>query len=142
MAIPTAAQLVANWKRGMQSAGAKYTAGVNAVTESPMDKAASPQSRQKYAQSTQQAAVDGGRMETGLRRTTLDSWKRAAAGVGAANLVTGAQKGEPKLAAKAQQLVDAQRAAKDAAANATGIAGKVLASVNAMRAAFGKPPMS
>lgn len=141
MAIPSAAQLVSNWQAGMARAGPKYAAGINAVTESPMEKAANPAALQKYAIATQAASVPGGRMETGLRGVSLQQWKSQAAGVGATNLVTGAQKGAPKLAAKAQQLIGAYTSAKAAAAGVTGTSAKVMASINAMRAAFGKSPL-
>ena len=142
MAIPNAQQLVANWQAGLQRAGPKYAAGINAVTESPMAKAAAPQSLQKYAMNTQAASVPGGRMEQGLNSVSLAQWKTQAAGVGATNLVTGATKGAPKLAAKAQQLIGAYTAAKSAAAGVQGTSAKVMASINAMRAAFGKTPLA
>lgn len=80
-------------------------------------------------------------MEQGLNAVSLQQWKSQAAGVGAANLVTGAQKGAPKLQAKAAQLIAAQQAGSQAAAAVQGTSAKVMANINAMRAAFGKTPL-
>lgn len=142
MAIPTAQQLVANWQRGMAAAGPKYTAGINAVQSNPAEAASTPEALAKYQAATSAAGAPGGRMQQGLSKVTLQSWKAAASGVGATNLVTGAQKGAPKLAAVAPQLIAAQQAAKTAAAGVTGTSAKVMASINAMRAAFGKTPLA
>ena len=80
------AAMVKRWKDGMSNAAAKMKEGVEAVTESPMEKAAA--NVQKYEQGVRDA-VNSGRYERGLRGTSLGDWKKAMTGKGASNMATG-----------------------------------------------------
>lgn len=138
----SAQQILSNWSAGVQGAGAKYTAGVQAVTENPAAKASTPDALAAYAAGTAAAAAPGGAMQTGLAGVTLGSWQQACATVGARNLTTGAQKGSPKYSAWLQSKgYAAMQQAKAAAAAITGPKGdgramaRFQAAMNAMKAA-------
>lgn len=85
-----------NWQRGMAGSGEKFKAGVQAVTESPMEKAALAVDRQVAG--VQRAAMEG-KTQARLRAVPLDSWKRDMLEKGAQRVAAGAAVAEPKVAA-------------------------------------------
>lgn len=113
------AQMAAAWKQGMGSAGAKYTAGINKVTESPMAKAATPEAMQRYVDGVQRS-VSSGKRAAALNASPLSTWKTNATTFGASNLAQGAQKGHPKYMAQAQKWAPILAQASQAAAAVTG----------------------
>ena len=60
--------------------------GVNAVTESPTEKAAAKADKMKTRLIE---AIDSGKWQAGLRRVTLDDWKKKMLNVGIARISTG-----------------------------------------------------
>lgn len=64
-------QVSSNWNKGMKGAVPKMQAGVNAVTDSPMERAAA--NVDAYVQGV---AASADRYVAGLRKTTLADWKR------------------------------------------------------------------
>lgn len=112
-------QMAAAWKAGMGSAGAKYTAGINKVTESPMAKAATPEAMQRYQDGVMRSIANGKRVAS-LNASPLSTWKQNATTFGASNLSQGAAKGAPKYAAQAQKWAPILASASQAAAAVTG----------------------
>lgn len=99
MPLPTPQEAMEKWQRRMSASGQDVTNGVNAVTESPMEKAAAKvddwiagvqNARQKY--------VDG------LRGTSLQEWKRRMIEVGVPRMQQGASAAGPKVLAAYQSL--------------------------------------
>lgn len=89
------------WAQRASNAAGDYKAGVNDVTENPMDKAAaavdtwqrrvsSPEARSKFV--------------SNLQGRPISDWKSAATGKGAQNYVTGVQAAESKMTAFAQDV--------------------------------------
>jgi hypothetical protein len=103
--VATAEMAATNWAAGMGSASAvtKYKQKIQAVSESPMAKAASPAAQQKYLNRTQ-LAVSSGRMAQRLNAVSLSAWQSQAINIGAMNLANGARKGQAKYSAAAQKL--------------------------------------
>lgn len=109
-----ASAILDKWKSGMAGASKAYQDGVNAVTESPMQKAA--QNLDK-AVANYSARVADGTMAAKLNAVSIGTWKSQCA-IGASKLSTGAQKGSAKMGrfiANAIPMWQAQRAAADAA---------------------------
>jgi len=134
-----------NWANAMASPNtqSKYTQGVQAVTQSPNAAAASPSATAKYATATANA-VSSGRLAAANNSVSLSTWQQAAT-AGATALATGAAKGKARQLAAATKLQGAWQAARDAAnaipsdGTLATAAQKVMASMQAMRAAVGKP---
>lgn len=82
------------WVTGMQGAGAKYTAGVQAVKVSPGQLASAAASR--WAANVAQAQA---KFAQNTAKVTLSSWQEAAVNKGAPRLGTGATAAQPKFAA-------------------------------------------
>lgn len=143
--VKTAQQANANWASAMASpqASQKYTQGVQAVTVSPNQMAATPQAVAKYQQATA-AAVASGRMAAANNAVPLDRWKQAAA-QGASRLASGASNGKQKQLAAAQKMQVGWQAARDAAdaipsdGTLATAGAKVMAAMAAMKQAAGKP---
>jgi hypothetical protein len=144
--VKSAAQIAQNWSAAMQAptTAQKYAAGVNAVTQSPMAAAATPAAQQKYLASVT-AAVNNGHMAAQLNATPLQTWKTNASSTASTSFAKGASKGMPKMTAAMQRMQPGYQAASDAAAaipndgTATSISSKVIAAINAMKTAAGKP---
>jgi hypothetical protein len=115
--VKSASAILQAWQNAMASPATaqKYTAGVNAVTDSPTAKAASADAQQRYIQGTQ-AAVSSGRMASALNAVSLSQWKQQATNVGASRLASGAQKGASKYQAALQKWQPIYQQASDAAA--------------------------
>lgn len=84
----TPEQAADKWSRRTQGAVADYTAGVQAVTESPM--AAAAASEQKMLQNLMES-VNSGRWKEALLNVSLADWKDAAATKGSQRLAAGVQ---------------------------------------------------
>jgi hypothetical protein len=93
MAIDASAAATA-WKTSMQTAATKYTAGVNKVTQSPMQAAAA--NAAGYIQGVTDA-VNNGKYVKGLNRVSLSDWKTAATQKGAQRLASGATAAADKV---------------------------------------------
>lgn len=94
MPMPTPAQAATNWANGMSGASAKMTAGINAVTSSPMDAAANASDR--YLMGIQKA-VSSGKWQAGLRKVSTQDWKDAMINKGVPRVASGAQAAKPKM---------------------------------------------
>lgn len=90
----TAADAAKAWSDGFSAAGTKYTAGINAVTIAPGQLAAAQ--KNAYVANVQASANI---WAAKVAAVDLNTWKNAAATVGAQRLATGATKGAPKMAA-------------------------------------------
>lgn len=134
MARKTAAQMAANWVKGMQSPAASqnYKDAMQALTVNPMELAA--QNLDKAAANFAQA-VSSGRMAAKLRGVSMSAYK-AACVVGAGRLASGATKGAPKQAAAAQRLQSVYDGMKQASMASGGTPGqKAAAAVDFLVAA-------
>jgi hypothetical protein len=82
------------WVNGMQGAGSKYTAGVEAVKVAPGQLAAA----RSQLWATQVANAQQ-KFAANVAKVTLQQWQAAASSKGAARLGTGATAAQPKFAA-------------------------------------------
>lgn len=82
------------WVNGMQSAGPKYTAGVNAVKIAPGQLASA-----KSDFWASQVAAAKSKFAANVAKVSLSAWQEAAANKGAARLGTGATAAQPKFVA-------------------------------------------
>jgi hypothetical protein len=94
--MPTPQQAAENWASAMAQSGQKMQAGVQAVTESPMQKAIAAIPRQ--VQGVIRAAQDG-TTAAGLGRVSLEQWKRLMIDKGVARVASGAAAAKSKFAA-------------------------------------------
>jgi hypothetical protein len=99
----TAQQITANWANGLKQNISKIQAGVNAVTESPMEKAASQQDKMLRGIT---AAVSSGRWAAGLRSVSLADWKTKTTTKIASSLSTGVDNAVQKHQRFAGYLVE------------------------------------
>lgn len=95
-------QYADRWESGMNSSVQKMVAGVQAVTESPTQKAA--QNSDKWLQGIQRAHANG-RYVNGCNRVTVDEWKRVTSAKIQTNLTAGVSAAKPKVVAVAGQLI-------------------------------------
>lgn len=79
-------QVSDHWNTGMKGSVTKIQQGVDSVTESPMEAAASQQEKMKVKLI---AAIDNGSWARGLRAVDLNSWKQRTKSKVASNLGTG-----------------------------------------------------
>jgi hypothetical protein len=94
MPMPTAQQAAQNWARGMSNASERIRQGVNAVTVNPAQKAIAAIPR--MVDGIQRAAADG-RIQRGLARVTLESWREDFLSKGMPRIAAGAQTAVPKM---------------------------------------------
>ncbi len=92
MQSPT--ELARKWAKNLGSAGESIKAGVNAVTESPTAKAA--RQVDAYQQGVLRSVADG-KYQAGLRRVTLEDWRKAMLEKGAPRVAAGASAAIPKM---------------------------------------------
>lgn len=92
----------AKWRQRISNSVQAVKDGVNAVTESPMEKAA--QAKDRYVAGVMRAA-ESGRYEDGLRSVSLATWKKLTADKGAGRIATGAQEAETKMRDFYQQFL-------------------------------------
>jgi hypothetical protein len=117
----------------------KYKNGINATTVNPMAEAASDAAMTKYEQNVM-ASVTSGYRRNKLMAADPGQWKTNAI-AGAAGLGSGAQKKKAKFLRAMQTMAPAYQAASQAAHAVTGIQAKVMAAINALRTAAGKPTL-
>lgn len=89
-----AQQVVQRWADRGSASGDTVRAGVNAVTESPMEKAAAAKDR--WLQGVQRAAQNG-KYENNLRAVSLQDWKTAMLNKGIPNMQNGYAQGKAKF---------------------------------------------
>lgn len=94
--VKTGQEFAQNWSKNLEGSEKKILAGVSAVTESPMEKAAA--SVDRWRAGVIKAADDGAFVD-GLRSVSLDTWKRNFQTKGVQNLRTGIKSAEPKVVA-------------------------------------------
>lgn len=92
----TPSQIAAKWARNTAGSTESVKAGVMAVTQSPMEKAA--QNLDKAAMNYQ-AAVSSGRMGKALRAVSLADWQQAMIEKGVQRIASGTQRAVPKMEA-------------------------------------------
>ena len=88
------ADVAQRWANNLSAAGQKIKDGVNAVTESPMAKAAARQDA--WVQGVQRARDDGS-YAAGLNKVSLSDWKTAMINKGIPRIGTGATSAVPKM---------------------------------------------
>jgi hypothetical protein len=94
MAMPTASDAAARWAQNLGASGARYTAGVQAVTVAPGQLAA--RAGQRWLANTQAALP---RFTKNSAAVGLGDWQNAAVTKGAPRLASGAQAAQPKMEA-------------------------------------------
>jgi hypothetical protein len=94
--MATAQQVVDKWLRNAGGASQSYREAVQAVTESPMERAAAKANEWQAAVSDPRTRE---RFVSGLRRVNLEEWKRKAAEVGANRYAQGIQAASSKFRA-------------------------------------------
>lgn len=102
----TPQQIAEKWSRRLTQSTADIERGVNAVTESPMEKAIAKKDKaiQNY-----QAAMNSGKWEAGLRRVSLQQWKNDTINKGIQRITAGANAAQPKVAAFMGELLPYQQ---------------------------------
>ena len=101
----TPASAAAKWSSRLQGSTSEIRAGVEAVTESPMDKAAD--AVDKYAEGVRRA-VEIGKFVNRLRATPLSVWKSNTLEKGINRIAAGAQAAEGKMESFFTQLLPFQ----------------------------------
>ena len=98
----SASQFADKWAQGMQGAGPAITAGVMGMTTNPAQVAATaiPKMRANFL-----AAVDSGRVASGLGRVTLTQIQQAMIQKGIPNIMNAVTTAKPKVAAFAAVLL-------------------------------------
>lgn len=94
MAMKNPATVAKQWADRLGASGQKIREGVEAVQESPMEKAAAR--TDAWVQGVQRARDDGS-YERGLRSVTLAQWKQAMIDKGLNRIGSGAQAAVPKM---------------------------------------------
>ena len=87
---------------GVRNNVEKIRSGIDAVTDSPMEKAAGK--KDKWLSGIQQAAADG-KWERGLKRVSLSDWKEAFKGKGVQNMQTGIAAARGKMVEFAKEFI-------------------------------------
>lgn len=94
MAMLNSQAIAAKWRKNLAAAGPDMTAGVNAVTESPMAKAVR---QQDALLSNFTEAVTSGKWARNTGRVSLETWRDRYIKVGVPRIVSGAAAGEDKM---------------------------------------------
>jgi hypothetical protein len=105
------------WAENLTRAKPSIRAGVQAVTQSPTQKAAA--AVDKYREGVIRA-VDNGSFVAGCNRVTLQEWKDKMINKGLANLETGVREGESRMAAFMAKAAPYFKQAKEAASQVEG----------------------
>lgn len=87
-------QAADKWSRNLGAATTAIQQGVNNVTTSPTEKAA--RNVEAYAAGVQRAVADG-KYVAGLRRVSLEEWKRSMLEKGIQRIASGASAAKPKM---------------------------------------------
>jgi len=102
MAKLTAAEFQAKHATRLKAAVEDMRTGIKRVTESPTEKAANKQDKM-LANLT--AAVSSGKWAAGLKRVSLEEWKRKAADIGVNRVAAGIDAAKAKVVAFAEELL-------------------------------------
>ncbi len=111
MAKLTAAEFQDKHARRLKAAVEDVRKGIDKVTESPTEKAAQKQDKML---SNLTAAVQSGKWAKGLKRVSLEDWKKKARDVGVNRIAAGIDAAKDKVISFAEQLlpyIDRQKAA-------------------------------
>jgi len=103
------ADIGAKWARNLGSAGQSIQQGVAAVQVNPAQQAAA---QADVAKRNYNKAIDDGKWQAGLARTTLQGWQAAMVKKGIPRIAEGAAQAQSKMTAFMQQLLPAVEAAK------------------------------
>lgn len=102
--IPSAADAAQRWSQGFGAAGARWAAGVEAVTVAPGQLAAAAQ--QRYLTGVQQSA---NKWASRVASVSLAQWKQQAVSKGQSRLAGGAQSGMAKYQARIAAVLEAEK---------------------------------
>lgn len=102
MAKLTPAEFQAKHATRLKAAVEDMRRGIDRVTESPTDKAASKQDKML---TNLTAAVSSGKWAAGLKRVSLDEWKRKARDVGVNRVAAGIDAAKDKVVSFAEALL-------------------------------------
>lgn len=102
MARLTAQEFQDKHSRRLKAAVEDVRRGIDRVTESPTDKAAAKKDKMLMNLT---AAVNSGKWEAGLKRVSLDDWKRKARDVGVNRIAAGIDAAKDKVIDFAAQLL-------------------------------------
>lgn len=91
----TGTDAAAKWARNITNSVPDIRAGVESVTESPTEKAASKSRDWQTAMTAERTRT---RFEAGLRRVDLATWKKRTIDKGVARIGSGAEAAKPKMA--------------------------------------------
>lgn len=92
--MPSPADVAAKWAKNLSQSTPAITAGIQRVTDSPMEAAARQQDA--YVNGVQDAA-NSGKWARGLRRVSTQQWQDAAIKKGVPRIASGAQAAIPKM---------------------------------------------
>jgi hypothetical protein len=110
MAKITATEFQEKHARRLKAAVEDMRRGIDRVTESPTEKAASKQDKML---TNLTAAIQSGKWAAGLKRVSLDEWKRKARDIGVNRVAAGIDAAKDKVVAFAEELlphIDRQKA--------------------------------
>jgi hypothetical protein len=110
MAKLTATEFQDKHARRLKAAVEDMRKGIDKVTESPTEKAANKQDKML---TNLTAAVQAGKWSAGLKRVSLDEWKRKARDIGVNRVAAGIDAAKDKVVAFAEELlpyIDRQKA--------------------------------
>ena len=102
MARLTAEEFTEKHARRLKASTEDIRRGVERTTESPTAKAASKKDKMR---TNINAALDSGKWEKGLRRVTLDEWKRKTVDVGVGRIAAGIDAATDKVRGFASELL-------------------------------------
>lgn len=102
MAKLTAAQFQEKHARRLKAAVEDVRKGIDRVTENPCEKAAAKQDKML---TNLTAAVTGGKWAAGLKRVSLEDWKKKARDIGVNRIAAGIDGAKTKTIAFAEQLL-------------------------------------
>lgn len=105
----TPQQISEKWLRNLSASGQDAAAGVNALQENPMQKAASKKAKMRQ---NLLAAIDSGKWEEGLLAVNFADWKKAYIEKGVPRMSQGAAASVGKMTAYMQQLLPYQDSLK------------------------------
>lgn len=102
MAKLTAAEFQEKHARRLKASVEDVRKGIDRVTESPTEKAAAKQDKML---TNLTAAVNSGKWAAGLKRVSLEDWKRQTRDVGVNRIAAGIDAAKPKVIAFAEDLL-------------------------------------
>lgn len=105
MAKLTAKEFQEKHARRLKQSTEDIRTGIERVTEAPTLKAAAKKQKMK---TNLNAAIDSGKWERGLKRVTLEDWKKKAIEKGIGRIPAGIDEAAPKVVAFAEQLLPFQ----------------------------------